>query len=76
MGKKYVAGGGWSRVRARAGLDDGRVELSLVSGAPGGTRLALEHAPGQAEAVRGLLANARTLEDLAGRQRVTLGSVL
>jgi len=59
-----------------AGADGLDAIRELVSGAPGGTRLALEHAPGQAEAVRGLLANARTLEDLAGRQRVTLGSVL
>ena len=46
---------------------------SLVSGTPGGTRLALEHAPGQAAAVRALLADARTLCDLAGRERVTIG---
>jgi release factor glutamine methyltransferase len=48
---------------------------SLLAGAPPGTRLALEHAPAQAAAVRALLQDARTLADLAGRPRVTLGSV-
>jgi release factor glutamine methyltransferase len=47
----------------------------VVASAPSGTRLALEHAPAQAEAVRALLREARTLSDLAGRERVTLGSV-
>jgi release factor glutamine methyltransferase len=45
----------------------------LVAGAPSGTRLALEHAPGQAAAVRALLREARTRSDLAGRERVTVG---
>jgi release factor glutamine methyltransferase len=45
----------------------------LAAAAPGGTRLALEHAPSQAEAVRALLGDARTLRDLAGRERVTAG---
>jgi release factor glutamine methyltransferase len=48
---------------------------ALVAAAPPGTRLALEHAPDQAEAVRGLLADAATVRDLAGRERVTLGRV-
>jgi release factor glutamine methyltransferase len=48
---------------------------SLVAGAPPGTRLALEHAPAQAAAVRALLADAETLRDLAGRERVTVGLV-
>jgi len=47
---------------------------ALVCGAPPGTRLALEHAPGQAAEVRSLLRDARTLEDLAGHERVTVGS--
>ncbi|HEV3378912.1 MAG TPA: hypothetical protein VG126_16695, partial [Thermoleophilaceae bacterium] len=60
---------------------------ALVSGADGldairelcaataaGTRLALEHAPGQAAEVRGLIRDAHTLRDLAGRERVTMGS--
>ena len=46
---------------------------SLVAEAPSGTRLALEHAPRQAEAVRALLREAETLRDLAGRERVTAG---
>ena len=45
----------------------------LVAGAPPGTRLALEHAPAQAAAVRALLGDAETRRDLAGRERVTLG---
>jgi release factor glutamine methyltransferase len=48
---------------------------ALVAGAPGGTRLALEHAPGQAAAVRALLGGAETLRDLAGLERVTAGTV-
>ena len=47
----------------------------LVAAAPAGTQLALEHAPDQAEAVRALLVGGETLADLAGRDRVTLGSV-
>jgi release factor glutamine methyltransferase len=46
---------------------------ALAREAPGGTRLALEHAPGQAAAVRGLLDRAQTHRDLAGRERVTVG---
>jgi len=41
--------------------------------APPGTLLALEHAPGQAEAVREMLDGAETRADLAGRERVTTG---
>jgi release factor glutamine methyltransferase len=46
----------------------------LVAEAPPGTRLALEHAPAQAAAVRELLRAATTLEDLSGRERVTVGA--
>jgi release factor glutamine methyltransferase len=46
---------------------------ALVADAPAGTRLALEHAPAQAEAVRALLRGAQTLPDLAGLERVTVG---
>jgi release factor glutamine methyltransferase len=52
------------------GLDDIR---SLVAAAPPGTLLALEHAPDQGEAVRRLLADARSVNDLGGRERVTVG---
>jgi release factor glutamine methyltransferase len=54
------------------GLDDIR---ALVQAAPAGTQLALEHAPDQAAEVRSLLVGGETLRDLAGRERVTLGSV-
>jgi release factor glutamine methyltransferase len=46
---------------------------SLVADAPSGTRLALEHAPAQAETVRALLRGARTRQDLSARERVTVG---
>jgi release factor glutamine methyltransferase len=46
---------------------------SLVGAAPAGTLLALEHAPAQTEAVSELLAEPRTVRDLAGRERVTAG---
>jgi len=47
----------------------------LVASAPSGARLALEHAPGQAAAVRRLLDGGATLRDLAGFERVTVGRV-
>jgi release factor glutamine methyltransferase len=46
---------------------------ALVAQAPPGLTLALEHAPAQASAVRALLRDARTVPDLAGRERVTVG---
>jgi release factor glutamine methyltransferase len=46
---------------------------ALVAQAPSGQRLALEHAPDQADAVRSLLHSRETLRDLAGRERVTTG---
>jgi release factor glutamine methyltransferase len=46
----------------------------LVGEAPRGIRLALEHAPAQAAEVRRLLDHARTVRDLAGRERVTIGA--
>ena len=57
-------------VSGRDGLDAIR---SLAADAPAGTRLALEHAPGQAGAVRALLRDAETRRDLAGHERVTVG---
>ena len=45
----------------------------LVAGAPRGTRLALEHAPAQAAAVRGLLEEAVSLRGPSGGEDVTLG---
>lgn len=81
----YVAEGEWgtlaleiARYEPRQALlagPDGLDSIrALVAQAPPGLRLALEHAPHQAEAVRALLAGARTLEDLAGRERVTIGA--
>jgi release factor glutamine methyltransferase len=58
-------------VSGAGGLDAIR---DLVASVPAGTRLALEHAPAQAAPVRALLGEARTISDLAGRERVTLGS--
>lgn len=56
--------------------DDGLDAIrALVASAPAGTQLALEHAPAQAAEVRALLVGGETLKDLAGRERVTLGSV-
>jgi release factor glutamine methyltransferase len=57
-------------VSGEDGLDAIR---ELVTGAPRGTRLALEHAPGQAADVRAFLGDSETREDLAGRERVTVG---
>lgn len=57
-------------VSGRDGLDAIR---SLVRQAESRTLLALEHAPNQAQAVRDLLRDARTVQDLAGRDRVTVG---
>jgi len=48
---------------------------ALVRESPAGTHLALEHAPGQAAAVRALLHAPATYPDLAGRERVTAGTV-
>ena len=59
-------------VSGEDGLDAIR---ALVATAPAGTQVALEHAPGQASDVRALLVGGETLHDLAGRERVTLGSI-
>jgi len=58
-----------------AGADGLDAVRGLVHAAPAGIRLALEHAPGQAPAVRSMLAEASTLRDLSGRERVTVGIV-
>jgi release factor glutamine methyltransferase len=62
----------WALVSGEDGLDAIR---ALVATAPAGTQVALEHAPGQASDVRALLVGGETLHDLAGRERVTLGSI-
>lgn len=56
-----------------SGVDGLDAIRELVAGAPSGSRMALEHAPGQGEAVRGLLRDAHTVPDLSGRERVTVG---
>jgi release factor glutamine methyltransferase len=58
-----------------AGADGLDAIRELLRTAPAGTRLALEHAPAQAAAVRGMLREPETRVDLSGRERVTLGSV-
>ena len=59
---------------ALAGGPDGLDAIrELVGQAPAGLRLALEHAPAQAEPVRTLLRDAETRRDLAGHERVTVG---
>lgn len=58
-----------------SGIDGLDAIRALVAQAPPGTRLALEHGPAQAEAVRSLLAGAETHRDLAERERVTVGRV-
>lgn len=57
-------------VSGEDGLDAIR---ALVRDTPPGTRMALEHAPGQAADVRALLRDSETRSDLAGHQRVTAG---
>jgi release factor glutamine methyltransferase len=58
-----------------AGADGLDAIRELVAEAPSGTRLALEHASGQAAAVRGLLVDPESRRDLASRERVTIGAV-
>jgi release factor glutamine methyltransferase len=81
----YVADGEWGalapeirgfepREALLAGADGLATIRELIDQAPAGAALALEHAPHQAEAVRDLLAGARTREDLAGHERVTTGT--
>jgi release factor glutamine methyltransferase len=80
----YVREGEWDELAPEIRLYEPREALvagpdgldairSLVGAAPGGTLLALEHAPDQAPAVRALLAESRTVLDLGGRERVTVG---
>jgi release factor glutamine methyltransferase len=65
---------GWEpREALVAGADGLDAIRELVATAPSGARLALEHAPAQAAAVRSLLLDAETRPDLAGRERVTVG---
>jgi release factor glutamine methyltransferase len=64
----------WEPREALVGGADGLDAIrSLIAQAPPGTRMALEHAPSQAEAIGGLLRSPRVHSDLAGLPRVTLG---
>ena len=58
-----------------AGADGLDAIRALVSEAPAGLLVALEHAPAQAAAVRELLDEGETRRDLSGRERVTIGRV-
>jgi len=57
-----------------AGPDGLAAIRELIRHARSGVRLALEHAPHQGEAVRGLLDGDTTRRDLAGYERVTVGT--
>ncbi len=64
----------WEPREALLGGVDGLDAIrELVSQAPAGTLIALEHAPHQASEVRALLKGAETLRDLGGMERVTRG---
>lgn len=63
------------RLALVSGADGLDAIRELVAQAPAGQLLALEHAPDQAAAVRELLRDARTVRDLARRDRVTVGTV-
>jgi release factor glutamine methyltransferase len=56
-----------------AGDDSLALIRELIRQAPAGTLLALEHAPHHSATMRGLLAEARTLRDRLGDERVTVG---
>lgn len=58
-----------------AGPDGLEAIRALLASAASGTRLALEHAPAQAGAVRAMLANPVSRRGLDGRERVTVGLV-
>ncbi|SEH10330.1 release factor glutamine methyltransferase [Thermoleophilum album] len=58
-----------------AGPHGSELIAALVAVAPRGQRMALEHAPHQADEVRALLREPQTLCDLAGHPRVTVGFV-
>lgn len=64
----------WEPRGALVAGPDGLDAIRGLAAATSGLRLALEHAPAQAEAVRALLRGAQTRVDLAGRERVTVGS--
>jgi release factor glutamine methyltransferase len=62
------------RLALTSGADGLDAIRALVAQAPSGTRLALEHGSQQGEPVRALLDAAETHCDLAGHERVTVGT--
>lgn len=63
------------RVALTGGVDGLNHIRELVDAVPSGTRVALEHAEDQAEAIRGLLEDAVSYPDLANWDRITVGRV-
>jgi release factor glutamine methyltransferase len=58
-----------------SGVDGLDAIRSLIAQAPSRVVLALEHAPAQTAAIKGLLRSSRVCSDLAGLPRVTVGEV-
>jgi release factor glutamine methyltransferase len=63
------------RVALTGGSDGLDFIRELIEAVPSGTRVALEHAEDQAEAVRDLLSDAVSYPDLANWDRITVGRV-
>jgi release factor glutamine methyltransferase len=82
----YVRDDRWDRLMPEINRYEPRVALTggadgldaireLIAAVPSGTRVALEHADDQAEAVRELLEDAVSYPDLANWDRITVGRV-
>jgi release factor glutamine methyltransferase len=63
------------RVALTGGADGLDAIRELVAAVPSGTRVALEHADDQAEAIRAMLDDAESYPDLANWDRITVGRV-
>jgi len=63
------------RVALTGGADGLDLIRELLDAVPSGTRVALEHAEDQGEAIRGLLEDATSYPDLANWDRITVGRV-
>jgi release factor glutamine methyltransferase len=61
------------RVALTGGADGLEHIRELVAALPSGTRVALEHADDQADAIRGMLDEAVSYPDLANWDRITVG---
>jgi release factor glutamine methyltransferase len=64
------------KIAVVAGPDGLELIRALIASAAPGTRVALEHSPAQADAVRRLLTNARSVVDRSGAERATVGDVV